>query len=330
MKNEINKYKFIYEDIKSKILNGEYPSGMRLPGQFALAKDYKVSAITSNRALNELEFNGLVERKCKSGSYVLASPRALREIFIVTRDIFLSWLNDYWQGITTAAEEKGISCQMIKYSDPLFEEKLFQRKDKSFGVILLGFETSELIEKLENNGIPHVVTATHAKIAKYCAVENRRSAGARLLYEIIKAGAARPVFLGNFEQANHLDALDGYLEQAASLKAGRETALNVDENSAASKLEEIISFKRAPDAVIAAGAGIAAKIFPLILKFRSKIKFGLFTEDQSVLSLKEYAFVASYSQNETGRLAFNLLCDVVLNKVKCGTTQFSDFEILKP
>jgi hypothetical protein len=46
--------------------------------------------------------------------------------------------------------------------------------------------------------------------------------------------------------------------------------------------------------------------------------------------MKDYAFIASYSQFETGKLAFKLLCDVALNKVKCGTTCFSDFEILKP
>lgn len=330
MKKELNKYKFIYESIKGKILNGDYPSGMRLPGQFALAKDYSVSAITSNRALNELEKSGLIERKCKSGSYVLASPRAMREIFIVTRDAFLSWLNDYWQGITGSAEEKGISCQMIRYSDPLFEEKLFQRKDKSFGVILLGFENHEIIDKLEKHGICHVVTATHAKIARYCAAENRRSAGARLLYEMMKAGVKKPVFLGNFEQANHIDAFEGYLEQAATLNIGRENGINVDEDNVLGKLKEIVSMKNAPDAVVSVGSGITSEIFPFMLKHIDKIKLGTFTEDQSVLSMKEYAFIASYSQRETGKLAFRLLCDIVLNKVKCGTTWFSDFEILKP
>ena len=100
------KYQLIVDDLRGKIMKGELPPGTKLPGQFELADRYGVSAITANRALNELRMHGLVERRERSGSYVAESPRVLSEILMVMSDDYdnqAQWLSPYWQTINGLA-----------------------------------------------------------------------------------------------------------------------------------------------------------------------------------------------------------------------------------
>ncbi len=63
-------YERIVEDIKSKILEGEYQTDTKIPTELELADMYKVSRITSKRALEELKALGLIYRVRGSGSFV--------------------------------------------------------------------------------------------------------------------------------------------------------------------------------------------------------------------------------------------------------------------
>jgi DNA-binding GntR family transcriptional regulator len=117
MKKSSLKYQLIVEDLREKIIRGELVPGTKLPGQFELADRYGVSAITANRALNELRMHGLIERRERSGSYVAKSPRALSEILMVMSgeyDNQAQWLSPYWQTISGIAEGDGISTQLIQ------------------------------------------------------------------------------------------------------------------------------------------------------------------------------------------------------------------------
>jgi GntR family transcriptional regulator len=75
------KYELIVDSIREKIRTGELEPGRKLPGQFVLAEEYGVSAITSNRALSELQKLDLVERRERSGTYVSGTPRVLTDIY---------------------------------------------------------------------------------------------------------------------------------------------------------------------------------------------------------------------------------------------------------
>lgn len=63
-------YMIILEDLKARILNGEFKADQQLPTEVELAEQSGVSRITSKRALIELEREGLIYRKRGSGSYV--------------------------------------------------------------------------------------------------------------------------------------------------------------------------------------------------------------------------------------------------------------------
>lgn len=65
----------ILGDIENRILSGEWPPGHRIPFEMDLAAAYDCSRMTVNKALTQLAKAGLVERKKRSGTFVL-QPRA--------------------------------------------------------------------------------------------------------------------------------------------------------------------------------------------------------------------------------------------------------------
>ncbi len=63
-------YEQIYEQIKQNILSGELQAGELLPSIRALAKDLRISVITTKRAYDELERDGFLYTVAGKGCYV--------------------------------------------------------------------------------------------------------------------------------------------------------------------------------------------------------------------------------------------------------------------
>ncbi len=73
-------YEQITEQIKSEILTGVRQAGEQMPSIRTLAKELRVSVITTKRAYEELERDGFVETVPGRGTYVsLQNGQALRE-----------------------------------------------------------------------------------------------------------------------------------------------------------------------------------------------------------------------------------------------------------
>lgn len=63
-------YEQIEEQIKSQIISGELVEGDALPSMRVLAKELKISIITTKRAYEELERDGFIESVTGRGSFV--------------------------------------------------------------------------------------------------------------------------------------------------------------------------------------------------------------------------------------------------------------------
>ena len=63
-------YLALYEELRQKILSGDYPFGSRLPGKRALAEEHGVSVITAAHALDLLADEGYISVRERSGCYV--------------------------------------------------------------------------------------------------------------------------------------------------------------------------------------------------------------------------------------------------------------------
>lgn len=64
----------VYEAVLTKIVNGHYPEGSKLPTETALAKNFSVSRPVVREALARLRDDGLVQARQGVGSFVLKRP----------------------------------------------------------------------------------------------------------------------------------------------------------------------------------------------------------------------------------------------------------------
>lgn len=73
-------YAQIVEQVRGKILSGELPSGTALPSIRQLAVDLLTSVITTKRAYQELEREGLIVTRPGSGTFVATlDPKTIVE-----------------------------------------------------------------------------------------------------------------------------------------------------------------------------------------------------------------------------------------------------------
>ena len=72
-------YEQIFTQIKNQILNGELAQDSPLPSIRNLAKDLRISVITTKRAYDELEKSGYIYTVSAKGSFVAAKNTALMQ-----------------------------------------------------------------------------------------------------------------------------------------------------------------------------------------------------------------------------------------------------------
>lgn len=97
-----NKYLQIFADLRDQIWAGKYVAGQQLPSENELAKTYRVSRITSKRALQELADTGLVERRQGSGTFMRPGFQIhhhTKQILLVIPFAMEAGLGDYIAGI---------------------------------------------------------------------------------------------------------------------------------------------------------------------------------------------------------------------------------------
>ena len=76
-------YEQIKEQVKAQILSGEMTENEMLPSLRQLAKDLKISVLTTTRAYNELEKDGFISSRQGKGFFVMpSSSNLIREQLI--------------------------------------------------------------------------------------------------------------------------------------------------------------------------------------------------------------------------------------------------------
>jgi DNA-binding LacI/PurR family transcriptional regulator len=78
---DLPKYQLILNELRRSIMTGDAREGDRLPSETDLGERYSVSRLTVQRALKELQIEGLVERRAGSGTYVLPRRESPGHLF---------------------------------------------------------------------------------------------------------------------------------------------------------------------------------------------------------------------------------------------------------
>ena len=98
-------YAQIVRQIKQQILSGQLRAGEPLPSIRLLAKELRISVITTKRAYEELEADGFIVTQAGRGSFVAAQNPAL------LREEHLKKMESCLQNAVDAARLGGISCE---------------------------------------------------------------------------------------------------------------------------------------------------------------------------------------------------------------------------
>lgn len=110
-------YAQITRQIKAKILNGELQQGDALPSIRLLAKELRISVITTKRAYEDLEADGFITTMPGRGSFVAPQSPALH------REESLKQMEEHLQHAIDAARRGGITKDEVRETlDLLWEE----------------------------------------------------------------------------------------------------------------------------------------------------------------------------------------------------------------
>ena len=110
-------YEQIYTQLKNLILSGELPEDTALPSIRALAKDLRISVITTKRAYEELEREGFITTVVGKGSFI----READQEFV--REERLRAVEGHLQAAVDAARQCGMEeTELVDILKLLFEE----------------------------------------------------------------------------------------------------------------------------------------------------------------------------------------------------------------
>ncbi|MCI2047033.1 MAG: GntR family transcriptional regulator [Faecalibacterium sp.] len=110
-------YEQIYGQIKAQILSGALAPGAALPSIRGLAKDLRISVITTKRAYDELEADGFLVTVAGKGSFVAEKNTDL------IREEHYRQIEDHLQSAVTLGDSCGMShAELLEMFRILLEE----------------------------------------------------------------------------------------------------------------------------------------------------------------------------------------------------------------
>ncbi|NLW15178.1 MAG: GntR family transcriptional regulator [Erysipelothrix sp.] len=210
-------YQVIIDDILNKIETGFYKSGTMLPSENDLCKHYKVSRITSKRALNELEKLKVIKRVQGKGSFVTQKhPNELSSYDILCLIPYPDTpsFGNYSSGFLSVFDEYGLNLHM-RDSLNLTKEFVDSIKDKYKGVLYYPQTNEEALEFTSNllyQGVPCVLLDKDFVGIPYSSITSDNMDGMYLAAkELIENGSKNLKFVTSTKIESHSSVMERFL-----------------------------------------------------------------------------------------------------------------------
>ncbi len=276
------KYQQILIDLRRLIAIGKAKAGDRLPSENDLGEQYGVSRLTVQRALKELQFEGMVERRAGSGTYVLPKKKCHGHLFgllipgLGETEIF----EPMCQGMAKAGRRGGHALLWGHSTQSEDEDKEFlahqlcddyitRRVSGVFFAPLEAVPNKDAIncliaERLSHAGIAVVLLdrciyswPTRSRF-DLVGIDNVRG-GYVMANHLLNQGVARPIFFARPNVASTVDRrYAGFVEAVRA--RGLEPSPAFFGNPADKDFIERIIAKASPDAIVCANDATAVKL----------------------------------------------------------------------
>lgn len=117
-------YEQIMDQIKAQIMNGELKEGDALPSMRLLAKELRISIITTKRAYEELEREGYIESYTGKGSFVKGVNHEM------VKENVMFEIESLLEDVLEKAELAKVSFdELVERMKLLYEEKEIQKDE---------------------------------------------------------------------------------------------------------------------------------------------------------------------------------------------------------
>jgi GntR family transcriptional regulator of arabinose operon len=288
LENKINprvRYLKIVDFYREQILGGKLSTGTRLPTEFEIAEDYKLSRGTVRQALNFLVEEGLVERVQGRGTFVCQSPliQTFQPVPSPERRIglILNQMSDQLNMDILIGVEQAVKSKDYQLSFAYNEENSHQleiiierlRADKAAGLIIFPVSNvthDNLLSQLQVEKVPFVLVDRYiADLDNDYVVANNRTGAYRATEHLLFLGYVRLGFAYGYPDAllttSVRDRFEGYLQALNDYEVPfDESLLLVDKEQtgpvSSRVYEELLLRKERPDALFVVNDWEALKI----------------------------------------------------------------------
>lgn len=326
------KYKLIYQTLKNDILTQKITIGSKLPSENQLAQDYKVSRITSKRALTELENDGLVTRKAGIGTIVKKNnieKITKSEIIFVIPFANNNEFGDYTSGLLQILDDTS-DFQLTTINNNIFRNLPLSRIKTAKGIIYYVESLSlelPIITNLYLNDIPIVLLDKSFEDLPIPSVTSDNFTGGYLATnELIKNGHHNITFLTNEANLNEASVRSRYFGYLSALKKQQITPeilhADLDQDKTIEYLVNNINNKKITG-LVAENDVIAIRIMNELRNHNIQIpqQLSIIGFDNIQASKLSYPALSTIDQNfvALGENAANLLLNLINNSDKSIT-----------
>lgn len=200
-------YQKIIDDLAKKIANGVLKPGEQLPTELALAEEYKVSRITSKRALTELENKEIIFRLQGKGSFVAEPNKAKtlinrmkdrHEILLIMPFAENTGMSAYADGIVSYLRQTHytINIETHKYDN---QRELLLTLDDYVGLIIYPMTSTDDLDILYYRQLQNYPMVAIDKklegLAMTCVTANNFAGGYELTNRLLSAGHTKILYI---------------------------------------------------------------------------------------------------------------------------------------
>ena len=319
------------QELRAQIERGEYVPGSRLPGLLTLTKEFGFSAITVNRALNELAKAGILVRRERSGTYVAEQTPPLSTILIVFDSTPKGMIRaaECLGAITERAENLDIPTEMMKPKDPALAERL-AKPEKGLGVVVLEIEWPEPVEWALAADIPLVVAGREARRAPYCVTGDRRRGGYELTRALIDAGCTRIACIGNLRAHASRVVCQGYQEALLRAPEIPELTRQANTETTAEVTRTLLKEEPELDGLLVTGGRMLFGALPVLLEHTPRPRFAAVSENPTGDQLRDHAYIARFQQTDVGHMAVDMLCELAAGELPHSATWYAPLALSAP
>lgn len=271
MQNNAPLYMSVIEDIESKINNGIYRPGDRIPSLNQICNDYHVSKITAVRAIHELQNSGLVSKVVGKGTFVTgmkayknteADSKKIKRIAILSEreSTGIYDKETYYGEIAFSASECALKKSLETRIECFRTNKTNQRGDllsSSFqakldeGLIVIASRPDlNVISMMIEGGVSSVAVDLFLP-GKKCILHDNYDGISSILERLSSQGAKKILLAGRFgtsqNSINENERLEAFMRETEQRKLIGEIATDSNYNNL---LKRFMKKTTRPDAMI--------------------------------------------------------------------------------